>query len=197
MLLIGKGAEAYVYSDGSRVRKVRKEKGYRHPELDAKLRKERTKREGTAIAKCNDAGICTPKLIRVDGYEIEMEHVDGKRLSEVFEVATMDEKREYAREMGRMLAKMHGIGLCHGDYALTNIIHRTDGRLCIIDFGLCEFSTYYEKKAADLAVMHSSLRNEEMFNAFVESYRTAYNDSAHVIGRFERNLTRGRYKERR
>jgi Kae1-associated kinase Bud32 len=193
--LIGKGAEAYVYRDGDNAIKIREKKGYRHPKLDGKLRKGRTKREATALKKCREAGIPCPEMSEFDESTIVMEYVKGTRLSEAFEGAGEKEKREYAEECGRLLAKMHEIGLCHGDYALTNLVD-CEGVVRPIDFGLCEFSTYHEKKAADLAVLYSSMKDEEVFNAFVESYRKAYGDSAHVIGRFEKNQTRGRYKKR-
>lgn len=193
--LIGKGAEAYIYKDGNNVIKVREKKHYRHPELDTKLRKGRTKREATALRKCNEAGIPCPEMAEFNESTIVMEHIKGERLSEIFDKVDERQKKRYAGECGKLLAKMHDIGLCHGDYALTNLVD-SEGIVRPIDFGLCEFTTYHEKKAADLAVMCSSMKDEEVFNAFVESYRKEYGDSAHVIARFEKNLTRGRYKKR-
>jgi len=193
--LIGKGAEAYIYKEGGYVIKVRESKGYRHPELDAKLRKTRTKKEATALEKCRCAGIPCPEMKTYTESAIVMEYIEGKRLSEIFEESGSGKKREYAGKCGVLLAEMHKIGLCHGDYALTNLVEH-NGVIRPIDFGLCEFSTYYEKKAADLAVMYSSMKDEEAFNTFIEEYKARYSDSEEVVRRFEKNLTRGRYKKR-
>ncbi|MEM3364140.1 MAG: KEOPS complex kinase/ATPase Bud32 [Candidatus Micrarchaeia archaeon] len=193
--VIGKGAEAYIYKEGECAVKAREKKDYRHPALDLALRKKRAKKEMTALRKCYEAGIPCPRPISLSESTIIMEYVGGVRLSEIFETESQTSKKKYAQECGRLLARMHSIGICHGDYALTNLIY-SNGVVRPIDFGLCEFSTYHEKKAADLAVMYSSLGDREVFNAFIESYKKEYADSAQVIARFEKNLTRGRYKKR-
>lgn len=193
--VIAKGAEAYIYEDNGTILKVRKPKKYRQPELDQRLRKSRTKKEATAIEKCNEAGIPSPQLLSVDECSIAMRIIDGRRVSDIIAHASESEKGRYAREMGVLLAKIHAIGLCHGDYSPTNIIEK-DGMLHVIDFGLCEFSGYYEKRAADLAVMHSALKDENAFAEFIEAYERHLAEGTKVIERFRKNQQRGRYKER-
>ncbi|MEM0438317.1 MAG: KEOPS complex kinase/ATPase Bud32 [Candidatus Micrarchaeia archaeon] len=195
MRAIAKGAEAYIYEDNGAVLKVRQPKKYRQPELDQRLRRSRTKKEATAIEKCNEAGVPSPKLLSVNEYSIAMERIDGKRVNEIIAHANEGEKIRYAREMGELLAKIHAVGLCHGDYSPTNIIEK-GGVLHIIDFGLCEFSGYYEKRAADLAVMHSALKDEDAFAEFIDAYARHFADAAKVVERFRKNQQRGRYKER-
>ncbi|MGB9635586.1 MAG: KEOPS complex kinase/ATPase Bud32 [Candidatus Micrarchaeia archaeon] len=196
MDVIGKGAEAYIYRNGSLAIKVRCRKEYRHNQIDERLKRTRTKREATAIKKCNENGITCPQLISFGDNEIHMEYVSGRRMSELFENLDTDSKVKYALEVGRLLAKMHKIHLCHGDYALTNFIVSDTGKVYVIDFGLSEFSTYYEKKAGDISVMWSSMKDDHLFNVFKEEYIRNYEDANKVIDRFEKNRLRGRYIER-
>jgi Kae1-associated kinase Bud32 len=195
MKQLAKGAEAYIYTEKECVVKVRQEKKYRQPELDQKLRKGRTKRETTALKKCSQHGILCPAVLGLSDYEIRMSLVDGERLCDAFDRESIQHKKKQMKELGKILAKMHLIDICHGDFALTNIIETKKG-LCVIDFGLCDFTTYHEKKAADLAVMYHSLKDENLFGIFVNSYREYYKDAEFVMERFEKNLKRGRYKTR-
>jgi tRNA A-37 threonylcarbamoyl transferase component Bud32 len=52
--LIQQGAEAKIYKNKDEVIKNRVSKGYRHPELDKKLIKQRTKREAKLLAKASE-----------------------------------------------------------------------------------------------------------------------------------------------
>lgn len=190
--LIGKGAEAYIYKKDEMILKVRREKKYRDPILDLKLRKSRTKKESTALKRCNSAEVPTPKLLLVDadGTRIIMEYVNGKRLSEV------ELTNSLLEQAGKILGKIHTLDLCHGDFSPNNIIVDESGVMRVIDFGLCEFTTYYEKKASDLMVMHSALKDNNLFSAFIEGYTSTYPDAEQVIKRFTMNMQRGRYKVR-
>ena len=57
---LAQGAEAVLYSDYQTVEKDRFEKKYRHPELDRRLRKFRTKREAKILEKLQAAGFPAP-----------------------------------------------------------------------------------------------------------------------------------------
>jgi len=194
MELIAKGAEAQIYRDGDVIIKVRNEKKYRNESLDASLRRGRTKKEGTALRKCYEAGIPCPELIAVEGDSIRMSIIPGERMSETFNGLTQKEKDKCAGMIGRMLAGMHSIGLCHGDLAPTNIIIYR-GKPHVIDFGLCEFTTYHEKMAADIAVMHKSLGDGQTFKSLLDGYIEGYKEAGQVIARWKRNCERGRYKK--
>ncbi len=187
MKLISKGAEAYIYREDNRIHKIRKEKNYRIPELDLRLRKRRTKRECTALRKCVEHDIPAPRVVECSTYEIVMEYIEGVPLSKNLSESNL-------KLAGKLLGQLHSFNICHGDFAPTNLILRED-TLYIIDFGLVEFSTYYEKKAADLAVMWSALKDGKLFSAFLEGY-SEYDDSDKVVERFRKNLSRGRYKKR-
>lgn len=185
-----KGAEAYIYVDNDNLVKERKTKNYRISEIDSKIIKSRTKRESTALKKCNEYNIPTPKLIDFNSNKIIMSFIEGKTLS-----SYKDEK--YYKEAGLILAKLHSINLCHGDFTPNNlIVCSKDDLVYVIDFGLCEFSTYIEKKATDLRVMKDSLKDDDLFRLFLESYLSNYSEGEKIFERYIKNESRGRYKER-
>jgi len=188
MSYLHKGAEAYIYLENGNVIKYRQNKKYRISEIDLKLIKSRTKKESTALKKCNDNDIPAPKLIDFTLDKIVMSHIEGKNLSYY-----KDEL--YYKEAGLILAKLHKIDLCHGDFTPNNLIVSSKV-LYVIDFGLCEFSTYHEKKATDIRVMKDSLKNDDLFKIFLESYMSNYSEGEKVYERYIKNESRGRYKER-
>jgi TP53 regulating kinase and related kinases len=185
-----KGAEAYIYVEKGKLIKHRKSKKYRIEEIDKKLIKTRTKKESTALKKCNENKIPSPELIEFNSNKIMMSFIEGKTLS-----SFKDEK--YYKQAGTILAKLHKINLCHGDFTPNNlIVNQKNDKVYVIDFGLCEFSTYIEKKSTDLRVMKDSLKNKQLFDVFISSYLENYNEGKKVFERYIKNESRGRYKER-
>lgn len=67
--LISQGAEARIFAlelfQMPAVAKLRFSKLYRVPDLDARLRKERTVQEVRCMAKCRQAGIAVPAVLMV------------------------------------------------------------------------------------------------------------------------------------
>ena len=55
---------------------------------------------------------------------------------------------------------------------------------------------YIEKKATDIRVMKDSLKDDELFKQFLESYMSNYPEGDKVYERYIKNESRGRYKER-
>ena len=70
MKILKKGAEADVYLSAwngqKSVLKIRKEKKYRNPSLDIRIRKQRTVREAQIISDVKSFGISTPLIHFVD-----------------------------------------------------------------------------------------------------------------------------------
>ena len=83
--LIGHGAEARLFRVGDKVIKVRSAKGYRLPEIDKKLRKQRTRREAKILESLEKHSIPAPKLLSVDDEEmtIEMSFIDGPKVKDI------------------------------------------------------------------------------------------------------------------
>ncbi|WP_394739139.1 bifunctional N(6)-L-threonylcarbamoyladenine synthase/serine/threonine protein kinase [Natronococcus roseus] len=157
------GAEALVdlEPEAGRVTKRREPKTYRHPELDERLRRERTRIEARLTSLARREGVPTPVLSDVDGREsrLELEYVGREDLRTAL-------SPERVREVSRHLARLHRAGFVHGDVTTRNVrVGRTDGdrerdstnRTSLIDFGLGYHTDHVEDYAMDLHVFDQSL----------------------------------------
>ncbi|MBT5022221.1 Kae1-associated serine/threonine protein kinase [Candidatus Woesearchaeota archaeon] len=206
--IIAQGAEAIIYldsnsDDGKVIIKDRFEKTYRHPELDRKLRKSRTRREAKVLEKLQSLGIPAPKLIKLDDKEmkIEMEQIPGNKVRDVFEV---DESyKKLSLEVGQLVAMIHKNGIIHGDLTTSNmILNSKDNKIYLIDFGLSFFSEKEEDKAVDIHLLKQALESkhykifEDCFKLVIQGYKenSSESDAKAVLARFEKVELRGRYK---
>ncbi|NCO11283.1 Kae1-associated kinase Bud32 [Candidatus Pacearchaeota archaeon CG_4_9_14_0_2_um_filter_39_13] len=212
MKIIAKGAEAVIEKSEKKVVKTRIVKGYRHPILDEKLRKLRTRSEAKILEKASQI-IPVPKIISADEKTkiIELEFVAGKKLSDNLE------KLDYSklcRQIGSSLAKLHDAGLIHGDLTTSNLIYKEEnktqqneqrliskiGKVYFIDFGLGFHSNKIEDKAVDLHLIKKALEarhskiHEKAFRSVLEGYKSA-KDYKKIIKQLEKVEARGRYKK--
>jgi TP53 regulating kinase-like protein len=209
LTLIAKGAEADLLldEDWNGVKALVKKRGkkkYRHPQLDAEIRRSRTIREASVIHRAKEAGVPTPLIFQVDvdGAAIVMEYVDGRKVRDI--VSELDEGERVAlfRTIGESAGRLHGAGIIHGDLTTSNLIE-SSGRVVFIDFGLAEVSTETEKRGVDLNLMYRMLTSthfahaQELFSAFREGYLTTMGDEGEeALSRMEEVSRRGRYVER-
>jgi N6-L-threonylcarbamoyladenine synthase/protein kinase Bud32 len=197
------GAEATVEVRGDEVLKQRLPKGYRHPDLDATLRRDRTVAEARLLAAAREAGVPTPLVRDVDIAEatLAMQYVGECDLA-----AALTPDR--ARAVGEHLARLHVAGIVHGDPTTRNVRvgggepgGRADapsaGRLFLIDFGLGFNSDHVEDYAMDLHVFEQSIEgtasNPGPLVAAVEDGYRAVGDAA-VLERLRGVEGRGRYQ---
>jgi tRNA A-37 threonylcarbamoyl transferase component Bud32 len=182
--IIAQGAEAIITLEKNKVLKNRISKSYRHPELDKKIRKRRTKSEYKLLLKAS-------KLIPIPtispnnkDFQISMQYIKGKKLSEHLE--SLDFK-SICNEIGSSLAILHDAGIIHGDLTTSNMIlsnspasanlklisspqpaspphSNTSGlninnssKVFFIDFGLGFHSNRIEDKAVDLHLIKQAL----------------------------------------
>ncbi|MBN1645157.1 Kae1-associated serine/threonine protein kinase [Candidatus Woesearchaeota archaeon] len=191
MQQIGKGAEAILYLDSDRVIKDRIIKNYRLPEIDNKLRKSRTKREAKVIEKLGLIGVPGPKLIKIDDMKIEMSHITGDKVRDVFSI-------DLCNEIGRKIGKMHLNGIIHADLTTSNMI--LSDEIYFIDFGLSFFSDKIEDKAVDLHLLDRALESKHYelypscWEAVLEGYTSEYSEAKTVLKRLEKVASRGRNK---
>ncbi len=183
------GAEAEVEIQEDKVIKKRPEKKYRHPELDKRIRKQRTQTEFSSMQKARRNDVNVPKVEKESDYVLNMEKIEGKTLQEDF-------RPEKMIEVGRNVQKLHGSGLVHGDLTTKNIM--SNGETTLIDFGLSGDSTGVEDRAVDLHLLKQILESshpehfEEAWNNFLENYRPEFREE--VLERLEEVEERGRYK---
>lgn len=206
--VIAKGAEADLvlreWNGLKALSKIRRPKGYRHPELDSRLRRSRTKAEADSIHRAKLSGVGTPLLYHVDpdNAVIVMEYIDGVKVRDAVDGLTDEERRELFTRIGGYAGRLHGAGIIHGDLTTSNILKQGD-RLVFIDFGLAEVSTEVEKRGVDLNLMNRMLTSthyrhqEELLAAFVEGYReTLGAEAEEALTRMEEVAKRGRYIEK-
>jgi len=120
--IIQQGAEAIIYKINNKIVKDRISKKYRHPKLDLKLRKSRTKSEAKILDKLKNI-INVPKILANPGIGrmIHMEYIKGKKLSDNFN--DLKNKNKIAEQIGREIAKIHDFDIIHGDLTTSNIIY--------------------------------------------------------------------------
>jgi len=215
MTLITKGAEGDIYSArfsdvffespqfSEVIIKRRIPKGYRIPELDLQLRRQRTISEARIIHDSRAAGANVPVILGVwtDACTLVMERIQGIRLKELLNQQEKD-GTEACRKAGRQLALLHRHGIVHGDPTTSNMI--LSGRdVYLIDFGLAEYSDSVEKRAVDLHLMKTAIKSTHFrrfrpyYAAAVEGYCTAMGEGAQaVLVRSRLIEKRGRYVER-
>ncbi|MGB9703354.1 MAG: KEOPS complex kinase/ATPase Bud32 [Candidatus Micrarchaeia archaeon] len=189
---IGFGAEAVVYSFNAFGRKLvikyRKRKDYREKTLDDNLRKKRTNLEASILKKLEGI-VDVPKVFIQTQHSIIMSFEKGKSLLEI----KGKERRVYLKKAGEALAKIHKLGIVHGDFTPANILVEKR-KVKVIDFGLAQFSNSIEEKAMDLLLMKRAIGKKE-FNYFLKGYNTS--EKEEIIKKMREIESRARYVERR
>lgn len=197
--LLSIGAEAVLLlektksqkKEQDKVIKKRLKKSYRIKEIDERLRSSRTKREVKVLEKLHDLGF-VPRVLATDNQNtIEIEYLDGKRLSECLE---QEQYETLGQEIGKKIKQVHDRGIIHGDLTTSNMILK-DNKIYFIDFGLSFFSEKVEDKAVDIHVLEEALesRHHTVSKNVFAAVKKAYHDAG-VLKRLEQVEMRGRNK---
>jgi TP53 regulating kinase-like protein len=193
--------------------KERFPKTYRHPSLDERLIKARVKAEVKALEKCLASGLVrVPKVLRVDAPILYLEYLQGPSVRAYLEDLLLEKQQpqqqqptepstpelktssllpilllELAKAMGDTVAKVHSLGIVHGDLTTSNMmllqVQEKGGvdstaiattapsssgnnnttvpyffSMALIDFGLAKNgTTSVEERAVDLYVLERAL----------------------------------------
>jgi Kae1-associated kinase Bud32 len=203
---LSSGAEAVIHkktgrkTDGkckkSYIVKDRVKKNYRIPEIDTSLRQFRTRQESKVLEKLESMGFPAPKLIKTDRKSIiEMEHIDGEKIRDIYEKNPV----KYSREIGKKLGVLHNNDIVHGDLTTSNMIFNGK-EIVFIDFGLSKFSVKVEDKAVDIHLFRQAIESkhdtiwEKCYKAFLDSYKKTINNPKEIFSRLEKIESRGRNK---
>jgi len=195
------GAEATVTVGDEVVTKRRNPRSYRHPELDERLRRERTRAEARLTSGARRMGVPAPLVrdIDLERTQLRVQRVGDCELRDAVTPSRV-------RQVSRHLARLHAAGLVHGDPTTRNVRVRADASpganngepsLFLIDFGLGYHSDHPEDHAMDLQVLQQSLTGTEadaatLVNAVEEAYRETGNSA--VLERLRDIESRGRYR---
>ncbi len=196
--ILAQGAEATLYKQGKSVRKERTKKSYRLPQLDERIRKQRTRAEARLLEKATLA-IPVPKVINVslDKKEITLEYLKGKKLADILD--TLKNKNTISAQIGKNIAKLHDTGIIHADLTTSNMI-LSNSKVYFIDFGLGFQSQNVEDKAVDLHVLKEALSArhyrsaQSCWNAIATAYKKSSPAGMQVLKRLDAVEKRGRYK---
>jgi TP53 regulating kinase-like protein len=198
--IINSGAEAIIYLEKNQIIKERISKGYRHPELDKKIIKRRTKSEKKLLEKASKF-VNIPK-VNQENYEnkILMEYIEGDKLSESLDTYPLQEQIKVIKKIGKNIGKLHKEGIIHGDLTTSNILYKK-GEIYFIDFGLGYFNGKYEDKGVDLHLFKQALEAKhfknwkKLFEGFKKGYLQIEPEEAKkVFEKLNSIEKRGRYK---
>ncbi len=200
---LARGAEALLTVENEEVVKERIKKGYRIPQLDNRLRAERTRAEARLMNGAARAGVSVPKILGIEEKQnkIIMEFVEGKLVKEAIAGMNEDELKLLAEKIGRVVGKLHSAGIVHGDLTTSNMILRDDN-LFFIDFGLGQFSSHPEDQGVDLAVLHESIRAAHfkqldiIWPKLIDAYKMEFPAADKVLKALHNIERRGRYVKR-
>jgi Kae1-associated kinase Bud32 len=187
---IGRGAEAVITLENGTVKKLRLAKNYRQPALDERIRQERTLREAKITSEARKLGVRTPIIRDISRFELMMEKIEGEKVKDIID-------REISRMVGETVGRLHRGGIVHGDLTTSNMI-LSNGKICLIDFGLSYYEKTVEAQGVDVHVYFQTLESthdcpEELMEAFVDGYSRTYPAAEAVLQRVKEIKSRGRY----
>jgi len=201
--LLHEGAEATLsagrWMGKPAVLKMRRARGYRHPDLDRRLTRSRLSVEVRVLGRLQKSGFSTPSLFDCDIEEswILISRIDGRPLYEVITegLAGVDAMED----VGALIRRLHEEDISHGDLTTHNILIDDSGNLSLIDFGLARVSPELEHMGLDLQVLNECLTAshsefEGALDSVVKGYLGVGNAGARdVVSRFEAIRGRVRY----
>jgi TP53 regulating kinase-like protein len=189
------------------VSKHRVPKPYRIPELDRKVRESRMVHEVKVILSLKRAGIPCPAVLFIDREEaaIYMQYIDGVELRRWLNGKGGQEIVNVSYSLGRLVGKMHKLGIAHGDLTTSNILIDNSGKLYFVDFGLSIFTNELEDLAVDIHLLDRSLESghfsvrEVFMGSFLQGYAEIMgkNFTRDLISKIKGIRMRGRYVEER
>lgn len=196
--ILSRGAEAVIYKKNNFVIKKRIKKSYRISEIDEKIRKLRTRGEAKIIQRLEKV-IPVPKVLKASEKtkEIEIEFINGKKLSENLDKFSLNEQKKIARQIGKNVSLMHDANVIHGDLTTSNLILKDD-EIYFIDFGLGFHSVKFEDRAVDLHLLKQALEAkhfknfEILFGEILKNYKPKNRER--ILKQLEKVEKRRRYK---
>ena len=199
-ILLRKGAEADLYKSEYLEKEVlikeRIPKNYRNVELDAGIRKKRTKEEAQLLHNAKALGVRTPLIYKIERESgaIIMEFIEGKRMKDALNGKNLN----LCKLLGNKIGVLHNAGIVHGDLTTSNIIIHNNAPI-FIDFGLGFHSRKIEDFAVDLLNFRKTY-NATHFNLprgwklLLQGYmKTSGARAKQVIGQIAEIEARARY----
>ena len=201
------GAEATVIAGSwlgkDAVLKMRRPRGYRHPDLDRSLTRQRLSVEARVLARLQSSEFPSPALFDLDIEEgwMLLSRIDGRPLYDALNDTSVDD--DSMVNVGALIRRLHEMDISHGDMTTHNILADAAGSLSLIDFGLARISPELEHLGLDLQVLNECLtashsEHEGAVQSMVDGYLAAdagggVASATEVVARFDAIRGRVRY----
>ena len=201
------GAEATVIAGSwlgkAAVLKMRRPRGYRHPDLDRSLTRQRLSVEARVLARLQSSEFPSPALFDLDLEEgwMLLSRIDGRPLYDALNDTSVDGASMV--NVGALIRCLHEMDISHGDMTTHNILADGTGSLSLIDFGLARISPELEHLGLDLQVLNECLtashsEHEGAVQSMVDGYLAAdagggVASATEVVARFDAIRGRVRY----
>ena len=204
--LLHEGAEATVTAGSwlgiPSVLKVRRPRGYRHPDLDRRLTRQRLAAEARALARLQAIGFPSPTILDQKASLILMTRMEGVPLYDMLKDGSAG--TEKLGDLGSLIRLLHESGISHGDLTTHNVIASRENALSLIDFGLSRQSPELEHLGLDLQVLneclgasHSSIKDAIgiVCDGYLraDSGQSETESAMNVVERFRKITSRVRY----
>ena len=158
------GAEAEVWKGEwfgrPAVRKQRRPRSWRHPNLDHRLGVRRMVSEARLLIRSRKGGLSVPAVWDLDyeGGQLIIELLPGEPLIEVLNSTEVSEEdvKSILQRVGGAVRRLHRQALTHGDLSSNNILIDGD-HVHLIDFGLASIEYDVERFGIDLHVLDEIL----------------------------------------
>jgi len=201
------GAEATVTAGSwlgkAAVLKMRRPRGYRHPDLDRRLTRQRLSVEARVLARLQSSEFPSPALFDLDLEEgwMLLSRINGRPLYDALNDTSVDDAS--MANVGALIRRLHEMDISHGDMTTHNILADAAGSLSLIDFGLARISPELEHLGLDLQVLNECLtashsEHEGAVQSMVDGYLAAdagggVASATEVVARFDAIRGRVRY----
>ena len=201
------GAEATVTAGSwlgkAAVLKMRRPRGYRHPDLDRSLTRQRLSVEARVLARLQSSEFPSPALFDLDLEEgwMLLSRIGGRPLYDALNDTSVDDASMV--NVGALIRRLHEMDISHGDMTTHNILADAAGSLSLIDFGLARISPELEHLGLDLQVLNECLtashsEHEGAVQSMVDGYLAAdagggVASATEVVARFDAIRGRVRY----
>ena len=205
--MLHEGAEATVTAGSwlgkAAVLKMRRPRGYRHPDLDRSLTRQRLSVEARVLARLQSSEFPSPALFDLDLEEgwMLLSRIDGRPLYDALNDTSVDDASMV--NVGALIRRLHEMDISHGDMTTHNILADAAGSLSLIDFGLARISPELEHLGLDLQVLNECLtashsEHEGAVQYMVDGYLAAdagggVASATEVVARFDAIRGRVRY----
>ncbi len=205
--MLHEGAEATVIAGSwlgkAAVLKMRRPRGYRHPDLDRSLTRQRLSVEARVLARLQSSEFPSPALFDLDLEEgwMLLSRIDGRPLYDALNDTSVDD--DSMVNVGALIRRLHEMDISHGDMTTHNILADAAGSLSLVDFGLARISPELEHLGLDLQVLNECLtashsEHEGAVQSMVDGYLAAdaaagVASATEVVARFDAIRGRVRY----